>query len=485
MPRCAPLVAALLATACLAPAARADEDLSGTWSGDGLTLRLTAGPGGYQGQVARQGQTWPLQVRQAADGLRGAFQVDGTSFELTLAREGAGLRLETGGATYRLARAGTAPQPGGVAPAAGSIVMTRHTLNDPGMGGMPSHTLLAPRGWTVTGGAWWAPKEYFNVLPNRDIKVTAPDGREVHLAPSLTARDFTPDPRLGMQRPREGASDGGYPVLYLPGSLEEWTRWLVVQGQRTYPQATNLRVINATVVPELTEQLRRTLEPIRQMIAERQALDQSVGMRSFIDANVLAFEVRYQDGGREWEELVVFGTTFQGFDTQGVGRQVTWTIDPAVTYRAPAGQLEGSMPLLLAIVNSVQVTPQWAQMRAELQAKLAGIALEGARKANQAALERSRIMSRTNAEINDIITKGWNDRQAIQDQTHRKVIQSIRGTEDYTLPGGGGGVELPNTYQHVYTNGNGEYLLTNDGLYDPNTDPQRNAWQWQTMQPRR
>lgn len=478
MPRCAPSLAALLATACLAPAARADQDLSGTWTGDGLTLRLTAAPGGYQGQVARDGQTWPLQAREAADCLRGAFQAGGSSFALTIAREGAGLRLETGGATYRLTRAG--------APAnAGSVVFVRHTLKDPGMGGMPSHTLLAPRGWTVEGGAWWAPQEYYNVLPNRDIKVRAPDGREVHLAPSLTARDFTPDPRLGMQRPREGAADGGYPVLYMPGSLEEWTRWLVTQGQRTYPQATGLRVTNATVVPELTEQLRRTLEPIRQMIAERQALDRSVGMSSFVDANVLAFELRYQDGGREWEELVVFGTTFQGFDTQGVGRQLSWTIDPAVTYRAPAGQLEASMPILLAIVNSVQLTPQWAQMRAELQAKLAGIALEGARKTNQAIMERSRIMSRTNAEINEIITKGWEQRQAIQDETHRKVIHSIRGTEDYQVAGGAERVELPGGYQHVYSNGNGEYLLTNDALYDPNTDPQRNAFQWQTMQPRR
>jgi hypothetical protein len=35
----------------------------------------------------------------------------------------------------------------------------------------------------------------------------------------------------------------------------------------------------------------------------------------------------------------------------------------------------------------------------------------------------------------------------------------------------------------VYSNGQGEYLLTNDQLYDPNTDPNLNG-SWQSMKVR-
>ena len=74
---------------------------------------------------------------------------------------------------------------------------------------------------------------------------------------------------------------------------------------------------------------------------------------------------------------------------------------------------------------------------------------------------------------------------AIKDATHAKVINSIHGTEDYVVPGGTASVQLPNDYQRVYTNGNGEYLLTNDVLYDPNTDSALNGNQWTGMEARR
>ena len=56
----------------------------------------------------------------------------------------------------------------------------------------------------------------------------------------------------------------------------------------------------------------------------------------------------------------------------------------------------------------------------------------------------------------------------------------IRGTEDYAAPGSNEYVQLPNNYDHVYTNGNGEYLLTNDSLYNPNTDAAINNRTWET-----
>lgn len=99
-------------------------------------------------------------------------------------------------------------------------------------------------------------------------------------------------------------------------------------------------------------------------------------------------------------------------------------------------------------------------------------------------MERSRIISQNNREINDMIVKGYEQRQAIKDRTHERVINAIRGTEDYVIPGTNEYVQLPGYYEKVYTNSSGEYLLSNAHLYDPNTDPNVNSSQWNTMEVR-
>ncbi|MEZ6187961.1 MAG: hypothetical protein R3F62_23505 [Planctomycetota bacterium] len=470
------------------------DPFAGTRSGDGLEARLEGSVAqGYRGSLTLKGQRYPLEARVEGGALRGTFQVEGHGFDVAARLEGGLLLLESGGTTYRLrgsapGRSQPGPRQGGQpAPADGQVILTQHRLKDPGMGNMESHVILAPKGWTVTGGAWWAnPQRFFNVLPSHDVRVVAPDGREVHLCPSLIARDFIPAPQLNMARPAEGSSDSGYPVIYLPDSLEAWKAWVAQKAIRDSRQgSSDVRVTNAVMVPELTQILRKQIEWRRQQLEQQAQQDANLGMRTFIDAMVLAFECSYTQQGRAWEELVIFGASWEGFDAQISGRSITWTLNPFVTYRAPQGQLEASMPLLVAIVNSLQPTPQWARMRAEHQATMLGIAAEGARKANEAAMARSRMLSKTNDEINDIIMNGWKNREAIRDETHRKVILGIRGTEDYVGAGSSTPVELPSTYQRVYTNGNGEYLLTNDVLYDPNTDHTFNGQTWTGMQPRR
>jgi len=172
------------------------------------------------------------------------------------------------------------------------IVMKLHTLNDPGMGGMESHTVLAPAGWTVQGGAWWPPQQCFNILPSQEIKIIAPDGRMVHVGPSIGATDFRPSQhammQLGTRRPAEGGVDGGYPILYRPDSLPEWTTFIETKAFRTtFPTATNVRMEPVVVVPEYTELMQRQLAPIKQQQAQN---NQMLGghVRGSCDGAVLA-----------------------------------------------------------------------------------------------------------------------------------------------------------------------------------------------------
>lgn len=75
-------------------------------------------------------------------------------------------------------------------------------------------------------------------------------------------------------------------------------------------------------------------------------------------------------------------------------------------------------------------------------------------------------MRQINGEINDIIVGGYESRSAIQEQGFRKSINTISEVTAYD-DGSGSTVELPSFYEHAYTDGLGNYTLTNDHFFDP------------------
>jgi hypothetical protein len=358
-----------------------------------------------------------------------------------------------------------------------AMVMKQHTFNDPGMGNMPSHTILAPKDWTATGSAWWPPQNLFRILPSQDIRITAADGRFVRIGPSMAAVAFQPSPMAGVPRPQEGTVDGGNLVLYMPPDANAWRQWIAAKViPQEYPNARNIRVETLTVLPELTTLMQRQLAPLRQQQEQMNQQNQQMGlgMRSFMDGVVYSAICSYELDGRKYDQQFIFGVVWLGTDSQ-FGRQLWWGIEPNVAFRAPAGQLEANMPLFMTVANSLRMTPQWQKMKLDHMQKMAQIDAKG-------AADRSRIIAESHREISKMITEGYNQRQASQDRAHDNFIKAIREVDDFTVPGSNTSVQLPHYYEHVYTNTQGDYILTNDSLYNPNTDPAVNNQNWQTME---
>lgn len=120
-------------------------------------------------------------------------------------------------------------------------------------------------------------------------------------------------------------------------------------------------------------------------------------------------------------------------------------------------------------------------MRVDLQVKLMKIAQKAVVENLEAARRRSEIIAQSGRDLSEIISNGYRERNAIQNSTHDKVIHAIRGTEEFVTPGSDTAVHLPFGYDHVCSNGHGEYLLTNDALFQPNVDASTNAYEWQSM----
>ena len=476
------------------------QELPLRFEGDGAVLlvnQLDEATGKVVGTLQVPGdkaRPFTLNLTERSDGLqvgKGKVQTDTVAKRIsTRENEDGSVRV-----TYRAKRyvisltasgaqdpASPVDQPAATAAAKrGTIRLKRHTFNDKGWGGRPSHTMLVPDGWQVKGGAFWAPPAYFQVMPSQEIEVTSPQGHSLRIEPALTAKDITPPGQYGMARPKEGMSDQGYPIIYMPLGLPEWKTWMqdkVIPG--TYENARNIRVQEAQIMPELTAIMEKQYEPLRRMLMANSAMDASMGQRTTVDCWVLGFSSTYEIDGQQLEELRLMAVYAMTMDSELMGRAILWTQDRSFSFRAPVGELQQTMPLFSTLANSLQMTQPWMNMKADLFAKIMKGSRETALANLRATQKRSAILSKTYSDVSDIMHEGYRSRSASNDAGHASFVRSIHEVDLYSTPGSGTAVELPSGYNHVYSNGNDEYLLTNDALFDPNVD--LGTGSWTTMQ---
>ena len=365
-------------------------------------------------------------------------------------------------------------------PRAELLRLRDHKFVDRRSRGIESHSVLVPVGWSAEGGAHWNPSTWFNVLPSQDIRISSPEGFCVSLAPSFIAKEVTPAAGFGTAPLREGSVDAGVPVIHFPREFEAWKRWLqrdVIPA--SVPGASKIQVNKAAIVPGLTAALRQEHAPIKKMLEANNGI--GAGVQTEAGCAVLGFESTYSIDGRPFEELRLVVMTHSTTSGSFVGSATLWSIERAVAYRAPSGQLEAQLPLLKTIADSMRTTDEWSTMRARLQAKLTGIAFEVAVDRIKAAGRMSAIIAKSGREINAIMTASDRRNAAIRDRLNERVAHTLRGTEEYTTPGSSVVVHLPSGYERVFENSVGEYLLTNNALLDPNVDFEYEGTTWKRM----
>ena len=80
----------------------------------------------------------------------------------------------------------------------------------------------------------------------------------------------------------------------------------------------------------------------------------------------------------------------------------------------------------------------------------------------------SRSVARAGDQINDMIMKGYHDRQAVMDRVNQRWDRTIRQVEVYHNPVTGENVELPSGYSHVWRDKSGEYVAVPTWIANPN-----------------
>ncbi len=500
MPRFAPLllVAVLLA---LAPAASHAEGLY-SLQGEGMQLIVTEATGddGFTGVLVREGGRYPMRFTTTDDGGRGTFDANGDSFPFTYTiNDDATVAFTTGNTTYTLRGGATttvavaADGPGaagrhkGLKPPAGSVVMKYHTIQDPALSNIDSHTLLVPEGWTVEGGPMWTPAFGFIFCSNA-ISVAAPDGRQLRVLPSIPFTYWEAQPQT-QQLPEVGQLAGEKIFMPPPQSHEAFVVDTLMPGDR--PEATNIRVaesgryhpIEQSIAdsPTWAEQFRQARQLDAQASQTAQMSGGDGGYKMSIEVPYVL--VQYNENGKAYEELFMWtvNTTHtyshtppvaQGFPAYSF-QSWNWGIWDGVACRAPAGELEQSLPLMVTIKLSLKPTQRWHSIYAQIQQDIAKMKSEEQRRnflANQKSFEaRQKALVDTGDSILDMQMDSWKKRQESDSASSRAFTNAITGVDDYRMPDGSS-QSLDSSYDRVFTNStNDSFIFTNDAMAEPDT----------------
>jgi hypothetical protein len=144
---------------------------------------------------------------------------------------------------------------------------------------------------------------------------------------------------------------------------------------------------------------------------------------------------------------------------------------------APLGKLKESDKLLSAIANAVSVNPDWQRRVDQFQA---GFQQNLNADANTAP-SIARIQQSANDYAYHVIRRAQRNAQhGIDSSITHAFALSMTDAQEYQDPATGRTVLGSNRYNHVYSNGQGEYLYSDSPIDDPNA---AQGGHWQEMKP--
>ncbi|MBC7784205.1 MAG: hypothetical protein H7144_10225 [Burkholderiales bacterium] len=465
------------------------------YSGDGLTVRVAEWDeeaGTLRGEIVRGDQTFPFTGRhREADGaetITGTFKAGGDSFEFTSrqdAQSGEAVMFTTGGKTYRLMPSGTpatdaptkpapknpfgddatpasappapvspvpvspartapAPQPpdnadvkpadikpgDAKAPNANqpTLRLKQHAFPDVTMGAPEAYTILLPTDWSAKGEIEWQPVGEVP-FPQLKIELNSPQKGRVRFVPQITL-SYSEAPGMGRQ--------GIAPPQNFP-------QWLIEAVAQTNKKVSNVKLVNS----------RRDTK----IEASYDEIARATGQRPGMHREVHVITMEYDEADvRRREEGTVTYIRFEPFNGINGFHTQTWSIFDNGAISAPADQFEAQKPMLMNIAATLRPTPQW---HTHSQAVIA----EMSRKRIADSWTTIRDRGRQISQMSDADHAKYKKDMSGNDE-QRKRINGIYETDDFRDTDGKM-VNLPMHYHHVFSDGKGNYVLSNNSLDKP------------------
>lgn len=130
---------------------------------------------------------------------------------------------------------------------------------------------------------------------------------------------------------------------------------------------------------------------------------------------------------------------------------------------APRGQLDQHAKLFGTMLASLRGNPQYTAAVGAWLRNMANIQREG-------AMDRQKIWREAQGYISNSIQQTYRENQVVQDRMAEQFGQTIRGVEIYIDPRSNEKVELVGGYVGAWSNGKGEYILSDSPNFNPATE---------------
>jgi hypothetical protein len=200
--------------------------------------------------------------------------------------------------------------------------------------------------------------------------------------------------------------------------------------------------------------------------------------------------ISYNYDGKQMEEDIFCVVTKVVTQTGiGIGKQenIFWSAEALYAFRASAGHLDDVGQACMASVKSFRMNPKWLQACQAESRRILQVRAMLAKMMQQMAADQRRSLqqlgdlSHSISDAGDSIMDGYYARSAAYDRMGENYSEAIRGVDSYIDPTSDYSPELPGGYDHAWSNGLGEYIVSNDHMFDPNLNSTMN---WQQLEKR-
>jgi hypothetical protein len=236
------------------------------------------------------------------------------------------------------------------------------------------------------------------------------------------------------------------------------------------------RVLKVEPIPDVDEQVRKQAQ-------QTTAQMQQNGLKMRVTSESARAKVAYDLKGQPVEEWLSTVATVRAqqvpvFAQGRMQQSVSYSEEARLLFamRAPAGQLEANEKLFKLIVSTMALEPDWQGRVAQVRGNIAAIEQKGAR-------DRQEIVRKSQEDTARIRNEGVQYQQHSQEVQHQQFSQYLRDVETYRDPNSGERVELSNQYGHAWSNGAGEYILSDSPNFNPNAHVNGSWTQMQQVQP--
>jgi hypothetical protein len=233
-------------------------------------------------------------------------------------------------------------------------------------------------------------------------------------------------------------------------------------------------------VPGLTSELPHIVEQANQSLAQ-------VGQHMSAEAGRI--RVSGTLDGKPVEMWVIAMQTQRSSNNPGASETITDTPLFAITF-APQGQLDANDKLLMAVLSSVQIDPEWTTYNQELitnilqtisntNANIARIQQQMAQDNANAAAQQAQIRSNAANYASQIRSSVAQSRASALDHSSQQFALYMGDQAIYHDPASGQNVQLSSGYDHVWASSagnNNSYILTDSPSYNPNGQAGGGSW---------